>query len=255
VTTWRVDHGDCLDLLRAMPDASVDAVVADPPYSSGGAFRSDRNASPDAKYRGWSQGENGESVKPAANYATFSGDNRDQRSYLAWSALWLSQCLRVCKPGGHVFVFTDWRQLPITTDAVQAGGWVWRGLVVWDKRVGRPMKGRFRNHLEYVVWASAGGLGKGEEVYPSTLISVAPPSSGEREHLTQKPVKLFDELLSVIPAGSVVLDPFAGSGSAGVAVVRGGRNYIGIEQMAENCEIARRRIAEAAARPMLEGIK
>jgi site-specific DNA-methyltransferase (adenine-specific) len=55
--------------------------------------------------------------------------------------------------------------------------------------------------------------------------------------------------------GAVILDPFCGSGSTGVACVENGRAFIGIERDEKYVEIARRRIAEAAARPMLEGIK
>jgi DNA modification methylase len=53
----------------------------------------------------------------------------------------------------------------------------------------------------------------------------------------------------------VILDPFCGSGSTGVACVENGRAFIGIEREEKYVEVARRRIAEAAARPMLEGIK
>ena len=244
---WCVVEAEMLSTMQGMPAGSVDCLVADPPYSSGGAFRSDRNAAPEAKYRGWSQDGDGTSRKPTATYASFGGDNRDQRSYLMWSTLWLSEAMRLCRGGAHSFVFSDWRQLPTTTDALQAGGWVWRGVLVWDKKIGRPMRGRFRNHLEYVAWGSNGALADDQNEYPSTLISASPPTSSEREHLTQKPVDLFREMLSVIPPNSLILDPFTGSGSAGVAALALGHRFIGLEQSAEYCAFARRRIADAAA--------
>ena len=108
--------GDSLSVLATLPAASVDAVITDPPYSSGGTFRSDRAADPTQKYV---------PTKEVINFHPgFSGDNRDQRSFSYWSALWLSECLRVAKPGAPICLFTDWRQLPTTTDALQAGGWV-----------------------------------------------------------------------------------------------------------------------------------
>jgi site-specific DNA-methyltransferase (adenine-specific) len=56
-------------------------------------------------------------------------------------------------------VFTDWRQPPTTTDAVQAGGCVWRGIGVWDKTFGcRPARGRFAAQAEYFVWGSKGAM-------------------------------------------------------------------------------------------------
>lgn len=141
--------GDSLGVLANLPTASIDAVVTDPPYSSGGMVRGDRaGANVKAKYSG-SYG-----VQP--DHAEFTGDNRDQRAYAYWCALWLSECLRITKPGGLALLFTDWRQLPATTDALQSGGWVWRGVVPWHKPTSRPMPGGFTSACEYVVWGSAG---------------------------------------------------------------------------------------------------
>ncbi len=87
-----------------------------------------------------------------------------------------------------------------------------------------------------------------------------PPSaeSGPRSnpHPTVKPTALMQYLCRLVtPPGGTVLDPFTGSGSTGKAAMLEGFNFIGFEREAEYVEIARRRIAEAAARPMLEGIK
>jgi site-specific DNA-methyltransferase (adenine-specific) len=246
VSEWQVITGDCLEVLKGMPDASVDAVVTDPPYSSGGAFRGDRMTKTSDKYRGWSQNEDGSSRKPEAEYPEFTGDNRDQRGYLYWCALWLSECRRILKPGGVVMLFTDWRQLPTTTDAIQAGGLVWRGIVVWDKGIGRPVKGRFRNHVEYVCWGSSGPMdGDENPVYPSSVFRHTPPRPNDREHLTQKPVALLSDLLEIVRPGGVVFDPFCGSGTTGVAAVHSGRGFIGIEMLPHFADIARKRIAEA----------
>jgi site-specific DNA-methyltransferase (adenine-specific) len=75
-------------------------------------------------------------------------------------------------------------------------------------------------------------------------------------HPTVKPTALMQYLCRLVtPPGGTVLDPFTGSGSTGKAAMLEGFNFIGFEREAEYVEIARRRIAEAAARPMLEGIK
>ena len=111
--------GDALAVLPMIPAGSVAAVVTDPPYSSGGTFRGDRAQKAIAKY------VQSESV---AFRTDFGGDSRDQRGFLAWASLWLSAARIATAPGGVLICFTDWRQLPVMTDAVQSGGWVWRNV-------------------------------------------------------------------------------------------------------------------------------
>lgn len=237
-------HGEALNVLASLEPSTIAAVVADPPYSSGGMFRSDRSGSGVEKYQGWTR-THADGVKdgPRNQPGDFGGDSRDQRGYFAWSALWLSQTWRLAAPTAQVFVFTDWRQFPVTTDSVQAGGWTWRGVCVWDKGVGRPMKGRFRNHLEYVVWGSHGAMPLAEDgVYPSTLLKHAPPGT-DRVHVTQKPLPLLQELLSIAPTG-IVLDPFMGSGTTLLAAKNLGRRAVGIEIEERYCEIAAKRCAQ-----------
>ena len=236
--------GEASAILGDLEPGTVDVVLTDPPYSSGGMFRSDRVADPTDKYRGWSQNADGSSRAPTATYSTFSGDNRDQRTWMMWVSAWSMACLTATKPGGHLFQFTDWRQLPATTDAAQLGGWTWRDIVVWDKGVGRPAKGRFRNHLEYVAWATLGPHER-TEAYPSTLIKVPTVHSSKRVHLTEKPVALLEALLSVVPGEDLlILDPFVGSGSTLVAATQAGHRSIGIELDEHNAEIAATRLQD-----------
>lgn len=235
-------HGEALSVLADLPTATADVLLTDPPYSSGGMFRSDRAQDPTAKYRGWSHSPD-ETRKPTAQYGTFGGDCRDQWSWIRWCAAWGTETLRVVRPSGIAFQFTDWRQLPATTDSMQFAGWTWQGVLVWDKGVGRPMAGRFRNHIEYIVWATNGAHQGAEGVYPSALIAVPTVGTNERQHVTQKPVPLLARLLSVVPGDRLtVLDPFMGVGSTLVAARESGHRVIGIELEEANCEMAARRL-------------
>ncbi len=233
---WEVINGDCLDVLRGMPDASVDAVVTDPPYSSGGQFRGDRTQSTATKY------VQTESVDTCRS--DFSGDNRDQRSFLLWCSLWMGEARRVTKPGGIIAVFTDWRQLPTTTDAIQCGGWVWRNIGTWWKPGVRMQKGRLSSSAEYVVYGSSGIPTDGERS-PQNVFSCAPVSGKNKEHIAEKPVAVLEWIVGVTPKDSIILDPFCGSGTTGVACSRSGRGFVGIELDERSCDIARRRIADA----------
>lgn len=236
--TYTLHHGDCLDLLHTLPDASVDSVVTDPPYSSGGLFRDDRQASPRNKY------QNG-GVQVA--YPAFSGDNRDQRSFAYWCVLWLAECQRIMRPGGYILLFTDWRQLPTTTDAMQAGGYIWRGIVVWNKgqSARAPHTGYFRHQCEYIVWGTNGPLGKAEGRGPFPGCVCTPIRPSEKQHITAKPIELMRQLVRCVPPGGVILDPFAGSGTTGVAAIEAGCDFIGIEREAAYVEIARARLDAA----------
>lgn len=237
--TYELHHGDALAVLRELPTASVDALITDPPYSSGGAFRGDRTNNVQSKYVGWTA--NGRQM--GSDLPEFTGDNRDQRGYMAWVSLWLGECLRVTKPGGVLLMFTDWRQLPTTTDAIQSGGWVWRGIVVWDKEVGRPLKGRFRNHVEYVCWGTHGPLdAERNPVYLPSVYRCTPPS-GDRLHTTEKPLRLMRDLMQIVPKGGTVLDPFAGSGTTGAAALMEGRSFIGVEMTDHYHAVATERLA------------
>jgi site-specific DNA-methyltransferase (adenine-specific) len=236
---WQVIEGEALAALAGMPSGSCEALVTDPPYSSGGQFRGDRQGSVHAKYGVADLSTAGEQIHG------FSGDNRDQRAYAYWSALWLSECLRIVRPGGAALVFTDWRQLPTTVDAFQAGGWVWRGIVPWLKTGTRPLLGGFTAACEYVVWGTAGAMDTGTEA--STRGFIEAPSPRDREHPTQKPLEVMRHLMVLARPGGIVLDPFAGSGTTGVAALVEGRRFLGVEQHPEHAATARRRCAAAAA--------
>lgn len=233
ITLYR---GDALTVLRALPDASVDAVITDPPYCSGAFTLSGKQAAPASKYK--------QSSTQAA-YTDFACDARDQRSFILWGSLWLAECLRIAKPHAPLLVFSDWRQLPATTDYVQVAGWSWRGVTVWHKPCSRPLPGEFRRDCEFIVYARKGTRGDvAPTVYPG-LYSYSAPSGPQRKHLTQKPVQLLRDLIQIVPPGGTVLDPFIGSGTTAEAAILTGRKCIGIEMVKANIDIAAERVAVA----------
>lgn len=229
VTLYR---GDALRVLDGLPDGCVSAVITDPPYSSGGQFRADRVSATGEKYGG-------------QRLADFAGDNRDQRAFLLWMNLWLSATQGPLSPGGAVVMFSDWRQLPTMTDALQIGGYVWRGLVPWAKPWSRPSfrQRSFLNQCEYVVWGTAGSSAGDETVPLPGFYQATPPT--DRVHQTQKPLDVMRELVKIVPEGGTILDPFMGSGTTGVAAVLEGRKFIGVEMTEHYAEVARERITTA----------
>lgn len=235
VSIATVHHGEALDILTDMPTGTVDAVITDPPYSSGGMMRGDRAQSTRVKYT------TGKQNLPSS--LEFAGDNRDQRGWMLWMSLWLTESLRVTKPGGALIMFCDWRQLPTATDAIQIGGWVWRGIVPWHKPNGRRQPGRFANNCEYVVWGTAGP--RPADTIDGALNGFFQVNAPHvKDHITQKPIEIMRELVRVCPPGGLILDPFAGSGQTGVASILEGRQFVGVELTEHYHQIAEQRLRE-----------
>lgn len=232
---------NALDILLRLPEQTIDLVFTDPPYSSGGTHATTRANSPSKKYIGSNKTE---------KYPDFDHDNKDQRSWTFWCATWLSQAYRVIKKGGHLVCFIDWRQLPALTDAVQYAGFIWRGIAVWDKTAGgtRPRMGGFKQQSEYMVWATKGHVPRrrsdGKTVYLPGVFSEH-LASNKKVHMTQKPPGLAKEVMRLVAPGSVVLDPFAGSGTFLVAAQEAGHSWIGCEIEPTYYEIAQQRLARS----------
>lgn len=234
MTINQLYHGDCLKFLAELPSDCVDALITDPPYSSGGLHMGTRQQPTASKYM---QGSH-------SRHADFAGDHRDQRSHLAWSVLWLSEAYRALKPGAAVCIFSDWRQLPITTDALQAAGFTWRGVAAWDKTEGvRPQLGRFRAQAEFMIWGSKGRmpLDRQAPVLPGVIRS--PVRKADKHHMTGKPTELMREVVKLCERGGTILDPFAGSGTTLIAAQLEGFNWLGSEMLEHNIQVINQRLA------------
>ncbi|AWM41751.1 Modification methylase DpnIIB [Gemmata obscuriglobus] len=230
----RIVQGESLAVLVDLPSEAFDLVLADPPYSSGGFTRGDKISGVRKKYQ---------QTGTRREYPAFAGDTRDQRAYGYWSALWLAQCLRAARPGTICGVFADWRQLPVTVDAIQAGGWVYRGIVPWHKPGARPTQGRFTSSCEYLVWGTKGP--RPLEGAPLPGFYSVGVKQADKHHLTGKPTELLRELVKIAPASGLVLDPFAGSFTSAVAAALEGRRCLAIECEAPYVAIGRQRVADA----------
>lgn len=218
--------GDCLEVMKSIPDKSVDAVITDPPYSSGGYQES-----------GKTSGSIG-----TRSTKTIMSDNLSTRGYLRL----MTRVLRATD-ADEFYVFTDWKMWISTFDAFEDSGIRVRNMLVWDKlQMGMGMPWRNQHELIAFGKRTSGSIRSGK---CGNVIRCK--RSGNLNHPTEKPVELIKELLSNCPA-QTILDPFMGSGTTGVACVQTGRNFIGIEIDPTYYAIAERRIAEAQAQPRLE---
>ena len=221
-------HGDCLELLRTLPDASVDAIATDPPYSSG----TRREASKGLR----------KSMRRGVNDAEWFGADSLTVTGFGWL---MHACAvewqRILKSGGHVLTFIDWRMMPHLAGAIESGDLRHAGLLVWDKTY-FGMGHCFRNQHELILHFTKGYGAPAQRHDVGNVIACPPIRNGI--HPTEKPVALLRTLLSVVcPSGGVVVDCFAGSGATLLAARALGMHYIGMEREAEYVAIANRRLA------------
>ena len=110
----------------------------------------------------------------------------------------------------------------------------------------------FSAQCEYVVWGSHGAMPQDwtAPTLPGFFEASAPK---QREHITQKPLDVMRQLVRIVPPGGVILDPFIGSGTTGVAAVLEGRRFVGVEQVEHFAEVALTRIREASGQAVARG--
>jgi len=226
-------HGDCVEIMRAMEGVSVDAVITDPPYCSGGSLEAQKNQK--------AQGLRTATVQ-AEDFEWFSADNMTTGGLVWLVRAVLVESRRVMKANRSAFVFTDWRMVPHLAPALESSGLRYRNMIVWDKMsagLGNGFKPAHEIILEYTNGATEYATKDGQNVIRARRVA-----SGNRDHACQKPLEVLARLIDVaVPEAGAVLDPFCGSGSTLVAAKQRGRRAIGIELAEAHAETAARRCA------------
>nr|WP_313392622.1 site-specific DNA-methyltransferase [Brevundimonas diminuta] len=241
-------RGDCIEVLKGLPDKSVDMVFADPPYNLqlGGDLLRPDNSKVDAVDDDWDK------------FDSFA-------AYDAFTRAWLGECRRVLKDEGSLWVIGSYHNIFRLGAAMQdLGFWVLND-IIWRKSNPMPnFKGtRFTNAHETLIWAAKSREQKrytfnydalkafNEDTQMRSDWTLALCTGGERlkdengdkAHPTQKPEALLHRvLLSASRIGDVVLDPFFGTGTTGAAAKRLGRRFIGIERDETYAKLAEKRI-------------
>lgn len=217
--TWELIQGETLTTLRTIEAGTVAAVITDPPYCSGGLNESKRKQ---ATAQGVTPGS-----KSAADW--FLNDNMTTGG-LTWMLRELAvESERLLIPGGSLLVFTDWRMLPHVAPAMESGGLIFRNLIVWDKGSAGLGDGFKPTHELIMHFA------KGKPNFytkSGTNVLRVPRVQGQKKiHPTEKPAALLARLLEVVTkAGDLIVDPFAGSASTGLAATALGRDFIGVDR-------------------------
>ncbi len=231
-----VINGDALTELHRLDAQSVDAIVTDPPYASGGFTEA-------ARRQAAGQGLRSEVLR---SEGWFVGDQMGT-SGLMWLLRSMAfEAARVLVPGGVMCVFCDWRQVSNIAPAMESAGLRLSNIVVWNKGVIGMGTGFRSQHEMCLVLTNGRGVYHSLQTPVGNVITVPRMNHNDREHWTQKPVELMRRIVrTAAPEGGLVVDPFGGSGSTAVACVLEGRRFLLVERDPSICELARDRIAEA----------
>ena len=236
----KIINGDCLEVLRKLPDESIDLVVTSPPYN---LKNSTGNGMKDGRGGKWA---NAALIEGYENY----DDCMPNDEYAKWQHEVLLECLRVIKDDGAIFYNHKWR--------VQAGLIQDRRDIVYDV----PLR-------QIIIWQRKGGINFNSGYFLPTYeviyliakknFKLAPHSNRygdvwdimqeqRNDHPAPFPVELIDRIVSSTTA-KVILDPFMGSGTTAVVAAGLGRNFIGIEKSAKYCEAAKERLEKNKLNP------
>jgi site-specific DNA-methyltransferase (adenine-specific) len=241
--------GDAADTMNALPSESVDLIFADPPYRlsnggttcwGGGRVRVDKGE--------WDESH---------------GLDEDH----AFNVRWLRAAHRVLKQSGTLWVSGTHHIIFSIGYAMQEIGFHLINTISWHKPNATPnLSGRmFAHSTEFLIWAAPARLDPMPHVFHydemreengdkqmRDLWEICPPHrietshgvlEGEEGHPTQKPIELLDRIVrATSDPGQLVLDPFNGSGTTGVASLALGRRYIGIDLEARWIDLTQRRI-------------
>lgn len=214
-------RGDAIEVLRSLPDGSLDCVLTDPPYCSGGVTEASRG-------RATHQGLRSEGIR-SGRFEWFEGDVMTTPG-LVWLIREMAvQAQRLLPPTGHLLVFADWRMVPMLAPAIESAGLRYRSHIIWDKGhfgCGLGFRPRHETILHFTSRAPAFHTAD-----VGNLIVCPRVPTGDREHAAQKPMKLLRDLIRVtVPVGGVVADPFGGSGSLALAAKAEGRRSVMVER-------------------------
>jgi len=231
----RIICGDVLDIIKTIPDGSVDLVVTSPPYN---LKNSTGNGMKDGRGGKW---KNAELVNGYAE----CDDNMPHEQYARWQRECLTEMYRVIPDDGAIFYNHKWRvqngRLQDRQDIV--GEFPVRQIIIWQRKGGINFNaGYFLPTYEviYLITKPKFKLAPKANAHGDVWEFAQEMKNG---HPAPFPVALIDRIISSTNA-QTVLDPFMGSGTTAVAALMNKRDYIGIELSREYCETAENRIEE-----------
>ena len=219
-------NGNCLELLRKMEPECIDLLVTDPPY------------------RTISGGDSGNRPKGmlSGNRHLFEHQN-DIEIYQ-----WMPLLYKVLKENSHAYVFTNFLNLHDMLYEAKIAGFKLHNLLVWEKNNCTPSQFYMKN-CEYILFMRKGKSKWINNIGGSKTVHQFNNIIGNKTHPCEKPIDLLKFYIeNSSKEGDIVLDPFMGTGSCGIACMETNRNFIGIELDQKYYDVAKKRVEEAQGR-------
>nr|WP_313635207.1 site-specific DNA-methyltransferase [Brevundimonas diminuta] len=235
LTGATVINGDCLSQMRKLADGSVDIIVTSPPYNLGegqGGFPTQNGKWKSAKLR---EGYDGH------------GDAMPYEDYVAWQKAFLRECWRLIPEDGAIFYQHKNRVQHgmLRTPHDLNPGLPLRQIIIWDRGSGMNFNRSFATPSHEVIYVFAKPKFRFRKGHGLKDVIKVLPDRGN-PHPAPFPVELPRMIIAATDA-KIVCDPFCGSGSTGVAALIEGRKFVGIDQSADYCAMAERRLVAAFA--------
>ena len=247
-------NDDCLNVLKTIPDESIDLYVSDCPYHIVGGGCSN------ATEKGWSntggivrKGKHGNKFYSESNHVSLCGilNDYDPTTYVKNGKLfkfneikfsdWLPDVYRVLKPDTHCYIMINARNLKELWQECENVGFQFQQLIVWDKGNQTPNK-YYLNSYELILMLRKGKAKNINNMGTKNILRV-PNIIKVKKHPTEKPTELMEILIANSSnPGDTVMDSFMGVGSTGVACQKLGRKFIGIEIDEKYFNIAKERL-------------
>lgn len=230
MSSYQLYQGDCLEIMKQIPEGKIDLLITDPPYKTitGG----DSNGANSERPKGMLQG----------NRKLFKHQNIKISS-------WMPEIYRVLKEGSHCYIFTNSLNLQEMLNEATKAGFKLHNLLVWEKNNCTPSQYYMKN-CEYVLFLRKGKAKWINNIGDSKTVHKFNNIIGNKLHPTEKPVDLIEYyLLNSSEPNDIVFDPFMGSGSTGEAAVKNNRNFVGIELDEKYFNIAKERLEKVEEEP------
>ena len=230
-----IKKGNCIELLKQIPDNSIDLVLTDCPYRvvSGGCTTNT------ATFRACSGIINRRKNSEYVNKKLVQQGKPFKHNDIQFSE-WLPDIYRVLKPITHCYIMVNGRNLTKLMTECEKVGFIYQNLLVWDKGNATPNK-YYMNSCEFILMLRKSNAKNINNMGSKTIIKI--PNVRNKTHPTEKPVELIEHLiLNSTNENDIVLDPFMGSGSTCVASINTNRKCIGYEIDSEYFFTAKQRI-------------